>query len=251
MSLHLIKKKFTRYSFCISYDGSKFHGWAIQPNVKTVQGDLQKALSALYNLKIIVYGSGRTDAGVHAINQVFHFDAPSNINVSNISKYLNNFNKGKWYIFNGKKYLNNFHSRFNVKRKIYLYKIICTKKIDPLLYDYSWQIPFDLNISKLRKISKIFIGLHDFLSFTTEKKDNTIRQIYNIKINKIKNFISIKIIGSGFLQSMVRMLIATIVNFACDKITIDYCQMLLDKPKKGQVIYKAPASGLYLLKVIY
>lgn len=245
------KNNFTRYCFKISYNGSKFFGWAIQPNLKTVQGDLQSILFNLYNKKIVVFGSGRTDAGVHAIEQIFHFDAPNYISITGIISKLNNNNKGLWNVFGGKKISNSFHARFSSKNKTYVYKIKITKKINPLIYDFFWQISDNLSLKKLRQIANLLKGEHNFLSFTTESKENTKRTINYIKISKCKNEILIKINGDGFLRNMVRMIVGCMVNFASNKISLKDCQDLLENPAKGKAILKAPASGLYLLKVKY
>ncbi|WP_052663069.1 tRNA pseudouridine(38-40) synthase TruA [Mycoplasmoides pirum] len=245
------KKGFTRYCFKISYNGSKFHGWAIQPKLKTVQGDLQTALSSLYNEKVIVYGSGRTDSTVHAIAQVFHFDVKKDIPIKGIISKLNSFNFGIWNIFDGKKIIKPFHSRYSVKNKTYLYKIEITKKTNPLTFDFSWQIPYEISLKKLREISKLFIGKKNFLSFTTDKKLDSIRTINKITITKKNNFLYFKINGTGFLRNMVRMIIGCMINFAIDKIDLNHCKNLFDNPSKGKSVFKAPGSGLYLLKVNY
>ncbi|WP_052664041.1 tRNA pseudouridine(38-40) synthase TruA [Mycoplasmoides alvi] len=245
------KNNLTRYCFKISYNGSKFNGWAIQTNYKTIQGDLQNVLFDLYKQKIIVYGSGRTDSGVHAIEQVFHFDAPSYISIKGILSKLNNYNKGLWHVFGGKILNTPFHARFNVKNKTYLYKIKLVNVVDPLSYDFFWQILENISLKKLRDITKLFKGEHDFLSFTTEYSKNSIKKINDIKISKQKNLIQIKINGSGFLRHMVRMIVGCMVSFASGKITFDDCLELFKNPKKGSAIFKAPSSGLYLLKVIY
>ena len=251
MSPYSVKKAWTRFRVKISYNGSKFHGWAIQPNVKTVQGDLQTALTKLYNIKITVYGSGRTDAGVHALEQVFHFDAPKHIKPQAIQHYLNSWQKGLWFILGVQECKKPFHARYDVKQKTYLYQIKCTSDLNPMLYDLVWQIHDHLSITKLKQVAKLFEGTHNFLSFTTEQKEDNVRTIYRITISQKNQIIFIKITGNGFLQSMVRMLVGTMVNYALGKIDLDQCKKLLSQPQKGRAVVKAPACGLYMERVRY
>lgn len=241
-----------RYTGKIAYNGSKFRGWAVQPNdIISVQGKLQNHLSQLFQEPIKVIGSGRTDAGVHALGQIFHFDTSKKILVNQIKKYLNNAGCGNWNIFYIRQTNSNFHARYLAKEKIYLYKINVSPNLSPLDYDYVWQYLKPLDLNKLRKVAKIFVGTHDFLSFATVPEGNTVRTIKYIKINKNNNIVSFKIAGNGFLRSMVRMVVGAIVNCANEKISIADCIDFFNNPKKGKAVFKAPAGGLYLMGVKY
>lgn len=236
----------------IAYNGSKFRGWAIQPNgIISVQGKLQDQLSQLFQEQIKVIGSGRTDAGVHALGQIFHFDTNKKILVNQIKKYLNNAGCGNWNIFYIKQTNSSFHARYLAKEKIYLYKINVSSNLNPLHYDYVWQYLKPLGLNKLREVAKIFVGTHNFLSFATVPEGNTVRTIKYIKISKKNGIINFEITGNGFLRSMVRMVVGAIVNCVNGKISIADCIDFFNNPKKGKAVFKAPAGGLYLIGVKY
>ncbi len=247
----LPKKPLARYVCRVAYDGSKFGGWAVQPGRVTVQGELQAHLSELYGRRVAVCGSGRTDAKVHALAQTFHFDAPPVAPEANVAKHLNRRGGGRWRVFGVRRIARPFHARFSAKSKTYLYKIATVRCADPLTYDYCWQIDFAPNLRALRAAAALFLGEHDFLSFSTADANSGVRTINSIKISKAKNVCCIRINGNGFLRNMVRMIVGSLVWCARGKITPEDIQAWLDNPKKGQAAFKAPGAGLYLQKVSY
>lgn len=237
-----------RYLIKFSYDGTKFHGFQRQNDVKNVQGTLENVLSKVLGANILIKGSGRTDAGVHAIMQCAHFDYEGKINNSDIDKInilLNNeiiINK----ISNVK---NDFHARHDVKEKVYVYKIN-NGKYKKEYEGYYYQIKYDLDIKKMKNACKLLIGTHDFHNFVSGYRDDYTSTIYKIKIKKYKDIINFKFVGIGFYRYMVRHLVGALIDVGRGKVDIHVIENMLDKniDKKLSVV---PADGLYLEKIKY
>lgn len=237
-----------RYLIKFSYDGTKFHGFQRQNDVKNVQGTLENVLSKVLGANILIKGSGRTDAGVHAIMQCAHFDYEGKTNNSDIDKInilLNNeivINK----ICNVK---NDFHARHDVKEKVYVYKIN-NGKYKKEYEGYYYQIKYDLDMKKMKKACKLLIGTHDFHNFVSGYRDDYTSTIYKIKIKKYKDIINFKFVGIGFYRYMVRHLVGALIDVGRGKVDIHVIENMLDKniDKKLSVV---PADGLYLEKIKY
>ncbi len=238
-----------RYKAIVAYNGSCFYGWASQEGFRTVQDTIEKTLSKCLNDNIKIQASGRTDKFVHALGQVFHFDSDLEIN-DYLLQSINNYFKNEIQIISLNKVDDKFHARFSVKQKTYVYKI-STKPKNIFDAPTSLQYAKKINLKKIRKASKLFIGKYDFLSFSTSEKQDTVRTIYEIKIYKKKQYVYIEITGNGFLRNMVRMIVACLLNFNEDKINLDQIKDLFNYPKKGSAIAKADGCGLYLKEVNY
>lgn len=243
----------TNLKFIISYLGYGYNGWAKQiNNEKTIQQTIENELSNVFNTKIQIYSSGRTDKFVHANNQVFSCKINElKIPLVNLKELLNKkLIKNNIFIKSIEIVNNDFNARFSAISKTYKY-LINVGEFNLLENDLINQLNQKLNIKKMKIASKLFLGKHNFLSFSTSELENTIREINWIKIIKHKNIIEIYINANGFLRSMVRMLVAAMMNYSQDKINLDQIQWLLDNPRKGASIEKAKACGLYLEKVYY
>ncbi|GMO14438.1 MAG: tRNA pseudouridine(38-40) synthase TruA [Mycoplasmoidaceae bacterium] len=238
------------YKVIVAYDGSAYHGWAKQGDTPTIQNIIEQTLSRLLNEKIIINGSGRTDAFVHAYNQVFSFKTKNDMNRLSLIKSLRSMLPNDIVIKSIKLMPSDFHARFKAKSKEYIYKI-CTNSKDPFANKYNLIYNKKLNLNKMKKASKLFIGEHDFLSFSISEIDDTIRTIKSIKFKKEKKIMSISFIGTGFLRAMVRMLVGSLLDYNENKKSLDTIVYLLNNPKKGSAITKVRASGLYLNKVKY
>ena len=238
-----------RYKVIVEYNGSNFYGWSRQKGLKTIQETIEQTLSLCLNENIVIHASGRTDKYVHAINQVFHFDSSIEINNFMINN-INNYFKDKILIKSIQKVNDKFHARFDVKVKTYMYKInIGNKNI--FESDTCLQYNKKIDLKKIKKLKNIFVGEHNFLSFSTSEKENTIRNIYDIRFKKQKNYIYIFISGNGFLRNMVRMIVSCMLSYNENNITIEQIKWLLNNPKKGSSINKANGCGLYLYNVEY
>ena len=245
----LYNPKNTRVKCIVSYDGSAFYGFQKQPNERTVQGDIEKGLKYLTKEDITIHSSGRTDKGVHALNQVFHFDTLSKIDPNDFWRVLRSYLPDTIYIKSSSKVQNTFHSRYDVVSKEYMY-VINYKEYDPIKRNYEWFVDdFDIDLftSELNKI----VGTHDFSSFTKAIVDREkIRKIINVKIEKTNSHLYVSIIGKGFLRYMVRYLIGTLMEISMGNTElsiIDYINL----KNPSEVKWKAPGGGLYLKEVIH
>ena len=238
-----------RYLIKFSYDGTKFHGFQRQNNVKNVQGLLETVLSNYLKETIVIKGAGRTDAGVHAVCQCAHFDTNKILTKKDI-KLINDKLNGDIIINNLKEVPDTFHARYSVLEKTYLYKIN-VGKYDKEKDGYYYQIKYDLDIKLMQEACKVFIGTHDFHNFVSGKRDDYTSTIFNIKLKKKKDIILIEFIGIGFYRYMVRHLVGAILDVGKKRVSIDTLRDMLDNPSVDKQLSVAPSEGLYLIKIKY
>lgn len=241
-----------KYLMTFSYDGSNFYGYQRQINKKTVQGSIEDILSKIDNNKITIHASGRTDAGVHAINQKAHFELTKKINLYNLKKHLNNVLNGEIYIKDIKQVDDKFHARYNVKLKEYRY-YINIGEYDLFKRNYIYQYNKNLNIRNMKRSSKFLLGEHDFRAFCTDQntKENCVRVINKIKLIKKKNIIEIIFIGNGFLKYMVRNIVGILIEIGNGKKDIKDLEKVLKGKNRNYISKTAPSNGLYLYDVYY
>ena len=243
----------SRFLINFSYDGSNYNGYQKQKDLNTIQGRMEDALKYINNKKNTKFSSsGRTDAGVHAINQYGHADINVNITEYKLKRALNSLLPEDIYVKSVKKVDNEFHSRYNVKKKEYIYKIN-VGDYNPIERKYIYQLGKKLNIDKMNNALKYIIGTHDFkyLSSNEIKEKNTIRTIYNAIIKKKGDYIEISLVSNGFLKYMVRIIVGILIQIGLEKYEdIEMKNILIGKCKTN---YKkiAPAQGLYLKDVKY
>jgi tRNA pseudouridine38-40 synthase len=242
-----------KYLITFSYDGSKYFGYQKQPNKPTVQQEIENVLTQLNSNKpVIISASGRTDSGVHALNQKAHFVLDKEYDESKLQYSMNKMLSTSIYIKNVEKKEDNFHARFDVKKKKYTYKIN-VGEYNPLEYNYIFQYNKELNIEEMKKAIKYFEGLHNFKSFTKidEEKETYEREIFETNIIKEKNIISITFVGSGFMRYMVRNMVGLLVEIGSGKKDSNSVKDVLlaeDRTKAGITI---DPNGLYLEDVYY
>lgn len=241
--------EYSRIVCVVSYDGSVYNGFQRQINQPTVQGDIEKGLYYLTKEHITIHSSGRTDKGVHAHNQVFHFDTKININPSDFHKVLNNYLPDTIHIKSSFLASQTFHTRYDSVYKEYCYKIN-TGEYDPIQRNYEWATgSFDISIFKKEMLS--IIGTHNFTSFTKTKEDKEmVRTIFDVSFTEKDGFLLCYIKGNGFLHFMVRYLIGTAIEIAKNKIDLSMLDLVALQDSSA-VRWKAPSSGLYLSKVKY
>lgn len=238
----------------IEYDGSRYKGFQrLKDNDNTIQGKIEDVLSKMADEKIEIIGSGRTDMGVHAYNQVANFKTNSNLSVKKINDYLNNYLPEDIVIKTVEEVDERFHSRYNVKQKVYLYKINNSKTQDVFLRKYSTYIEKPLDIELMKKASEYLVGEHDFTSFASSKskKKSNVREIHSITINKNKDMIDIFVEGNGFLYNMVRIIAGALIEVGLNKKTPEDIKLMLDAKDRSKASETAPAKGLYLYSVKY
>ncbi len=239
------------YKITLKYNGSDFHGWATQNDQRTIQGTIQTALSIFFDQCIIIIGSGRTDAKVHALKQVFNFHNEKIVDLKELKKYLNHRLRYDIFITEIEFAKENFHARYDVKEKTYLYKINANENYDVFTANYIYQYNKAIDIDKIKVIINLFIDNKNFLSFSTTELKNTMREIKKIEIISHENIIEFYITGNGFLRNMVRMIIGSLLAYNENKITKEDIDNLFINPQKGKSIYKVPGCGLYLFDVVY
>ena len=245
-----------RYFIKFSYDGSKYSGYQKQPRLKTVQGELEKALKKINsNKSVSIVASGRTDAGVHAYNQSAHFDLDTDIICSKLKQALNSLIPEDIYVKNVYEVDDEFHARFNVKAKEYIYKINMGI-YNPIEKDYVFQYNKKLDIPEMERALKYIEGTHDFRSFVKidEEKDNYVRKIIQtslIRDLKNVNVITISILGTGFMRYMVRNIVGMLIEIGEGKYKSEEIIHILEVKDRKQAGICAPACGLYLKDVYY
>ena len=244
-----------RYQILIEYVGTPFVGWQIQKKGKSVQKTIQLTLSKLLKQKIILYGSGRTDAGVHSLEQSAHFDIKNKIqNIDKMIKSLNFFlNKTMISIINIKKKNINFHARHSAKERIYLY--IINNRLSPSIVnkDREWHVRKKLNISLIKRGAKKLLGTHDFSTFRASNcgAKSPIRTINQILVKKSKSRIKIKFKSRSFLKNQVRSMVGCLKYLGEKKWNLSKFEGVIHDKDRKKVAPPAPACGLYLEKIIY
>lgn len=237
----------------VEYDGTAFEGFQIQPEGhRTVQGEINRVLGNILNHPVQVKGASRTDAGVHATGQVISFKTSASRTLQEIISGVRSQADPDWTIRQLAETGWDFHPRFDAKAKTYCYILDLTGSI--LRNRYSWEIRDKLDIGEMRERSALFIGEHDFKSFTTlsaHRDDVTIRRIDEVTINEYGDLVIIRITGSGFLYQMVRRMVYTLVQSAKGELSKEDFQMLIDEPDFDKTDKAAPSRGLILEKIQY
>tara|TARA_B100001989_G_C24426567_1_gene406771 strand:+ start:141 stop:866 length:726 start_codon:yes stop_codon:yes gene_type:complete len=238
------------YKLIISYDGTDFHGFQIQKDKKTVQGELQKAFE-IFTEKYELNYSGRTDAGVHAKGQVVNIKTEFDLN----DKTINSLNKilgPKIFINYFKKINYNFHARYDAIERIYKYFVSDITQQYPYLSSHSYVYPKKLDLKKLNYVAELFIGEHNFSAFSKHDiNKNPNRKIYNSKWIKKRDFFEYTITGNSFLRNMVRNIVGVQLAYCEDKVTFEEVSKNLINPKKARLNHVAPPNGLVLWNVKY
>jgi tRNA pseudouridine38-40 synthase len=242
------------FKLVIEYDGTPFYGWQRQPDVITVQEEIEKALGRILNQDIKIYGSGRTDAGVHALAQTACFNADTNIRPRDLKKGLNSLIKHPIVIHECSLAPLDFHARYSVVSKEYHYLIL--NRPDPCAVGktYQWHISKPLDIEPMRACCKRITGVHDFKSFENSgsPRSSTVREIFFSEIDARRGSrLVFKIAANGFLKYMVRNLIGTIVLCGEKKISIQEFSQICEARDRTRAGPTAPAHGLFLKQVNY
>lgn len=245
-----------RYFITFSYDGSKYKGYQKQPKAKTVQGEIEKALTKINSDQAVsIHASGRTDAGVHALNQRAHFDLDTDIKPDKLLHSMNSLIPKDIYIKKLEVVDDKFHARFDVRAKEYIYKIN-TGEYNPIEKDYVLQYNGNLDIVAIERAMKYLEGTHNFKSFTKndeEKEDYTRTIVQTNVIRDLKNVhnITLSFLGTGFLRYMVRNMVGTLIEIGEGKRKSEDIIDIIkaeDRTKAGKT---AEPEGLYLKDVFY
>jgi tRNA pseudouridine38-40 synthase len=244
-----------RYQILVEYVGTNFRGWQVQKKGKTIQGLIQEKISKLLKENIILLGSGRTDAGVHAIEQSAHFDCKIDIKQSDkFLKSINHFlNNDGITILKINKKNDNFHARFSAKMRIYQY-IIDNRLSPPVLQkNRGWHIMKKLDLESMKKGAKKLIGTKDFSSFRASscRAKSPVKTMKLVKIKSSKNKIIIEFRSQSFLQQQVRSMVGCLKYLGEKKWTLKKFERVIRLKKRVLCAPPAPPEGLYLTRVIY
>ena len=244
-----------RYQILIEYVGTSFRGWQIQKKGKTIQGLIQEKISKLLKQKITLYGSGRTDTGVHAIEQSAHFDSKNRLLQTNrFLKSINHFlNKEGVTILKIRKRNNNFHARFSAKMRIYKYVIINRLSGPVLDKDKGWHVMKKLDLATMKKGAKKLIGTKDFSTFRASscRAKSPIKTMKFVKIKSSKNKIEIEFRSQSFLQQQVRSMVGCLKYLGENKWSLKKFESIMKSKKRVLCAPPAPPEGLFLSRVIY
>lgn len=240
------------YRLDISYDGSRFHGFQKQNNCRTIQGELEKAITRLNSqIPVKVLASGRTDAKVHALNQVCMFTSEKEFKPSQFLIMINRLLPDDIYVKSIAKVAEDFHPRYNSRAKKYIY-YINQGEYDVFNKNYCLQLNKKLDIVQMKKAAQFFIGAKDFRTFSSATKEkNTIKEMYAIDISEENNIVKIEFYGTGFLRYMVRKITMILIEAGLNKVDDHRIIEYLNAKDISKYSKIAGGEGLYLKEVIY
>ncbi|MGC6425665.1 MAG: tRNA pseudouridine(38-40) synthase TruA [Akkermansiaceae bacterium] len=247
-----------RLKLTIAYDGAPYAGWQIQPNGDTIQERIETAIAEVAKEEIRLHGSGRTDAGVHALGQVAHFDAPDHLTMNpfNWVPALNTKLPASIRIMESEEVAADFHARFSATGKTYSYHLCTLPILPPSTAGRAWHLPRLLNPETLQEVLDLFVGEHDFRAFAANRGNETEdtdyrRTITDASFIHTDNGLTLSFTGNGFLYKMVRLLTGAAVHASQGYLRLDDLNELINKPSGQKSPLCAPADGLTLLKVDY
>lgn len=242
-----------RFKVTLSYNGANYCGWQTQHRNDSVQEAIELVLNVMHKHPVEIVASGRTDAKVHALGQVFHFDSDLQIHCKAVKTALNSQLPKDIRILKVEEVHEDFHARFHAISKRYDYYL--TKEMEnPFVEDFMAKYYGDLNLEVMRECAKVFLGEHDFTSFTSAKIDprkSRVKTITRFEIVEEGNVIHFILEGNSFLRYMVRMLVQTVIEAGKGKVSVEEVKYMLDGANKHLCRFKAPAQGLYLVEVKY
>ncbi len=245
-----------RYKATIAYDGTDFSGFQIQPNARTVQGEIEKALKTINKDTFTrIHPAGRTDAGVHAKAMVFHFDFPRSIPKDGVFKAVNVLTPSDITLLTLEEVTDEFHARYHALKKTYTYRVDNNRLPDPFTRNFKLHHPYPMDKEKAQHALNVLIGTHDFTSFCSVKtdKEDKVRTIYeaSVEVDEKTNDWIFTFTGDGFLYNMLRIIVGTVLPIADGRREVSVMKEILeakDREAGGQTI--AP-NGLYLEEIHY
>lgn len=240
-----------RYAIRVAYKGTAYAGWQIQPDARTIQGELWNVLKTVLRQEVNPAGAGRTDAGVHAAGQVAHFDFNGDIDPKSFLRSMYGLLPADIAVTDVYRVADDFHARFSAISRTYRYRIIL--RPDPLLREQSWYIHHDLDLHRIRTCWDQLPGEHDFSGFCL--RDPLLPHfrctVYDARVEQEENGFTLWITANRFLRSMVRMLAGAAVKVSNGKKSVDWFNETLLKPSNNPTGFTAPAAGLVLVDVSY
>ncbi|HET7578397.1 MAG TPA: tRNA pseudouridine(38-40) synthase TruA [Bacillales bacterium] len=243
-----------RLKSTLAYDGTNFSGWQVQPSGRTVQGVIEAALKRMHKgCEVRITGSGRTDAGVHARGQVFHFDSELDIPAEGWRKALNSLLPDDIQILKVEPVSREFHARFDVRKKEYRYRILRSEQPDVFRRHYTYHFPHALDQSRMEKAAEQLVGEHDFSTFCAANTDvkTKIRCLETLEVIKQHDELVFRLAGNGFLYQMVRIIVGTLIEVGSGKRSPENVSQILAAKERTLAGPTAPGCGLTLWEVTY
>jgi tRNA pseudouridine38-40 synthase len=245
-----------RIRIVVAYDGTEFHGWQVQPELRTVQGTLERVVAEIEGGPVRVEGSGRTDAGVHALAQVAAFSIENPIPVENLKKAMNRLLPADVRVCRVEEAAPEFHPRFDARGKTYEYRIWRGEVCPPFERRYLLHHPFPLDEARMIGIAPVFEGEHDFSAYAaSDERDkeggSKVRTVFHSRVERTGDRLVYRVRGSGFLKHMVRNLVGTLLEAGKGNLAAEDVRGLLKPPIAVKAGPTAPARGLFLVEVEY
>ena len=249
----------------LAYDGTEFHGWQVQPELATIQGEIERALGGIEGRRVSVNGSGRTDAGVHALRQVASVALENPIPTLNLRRAMNRLLPPSIRVLEAEEAPADFHARFSARAKLYEYRLWRAEICPPMLYRYVCHHPYPLRLEPMVEAALLFEGAHDFRNFAAtgppeersgEEKSPTVRTIFSSRFELDGDLLLYRVRGSGFLHHMVRNMVGTLLEVGKGNLAPADIPRLLagadrSSPKQPRAGPTAAAQGLFLVQVEY
>lgn len=237
----------------IEYFGENYVGWQMQQNGTSIEQTIREAAEKLLGHEIKLYGSGRTDSGVHALGQTANFYTESKVPTEKITGGLNAYLPEDIRVTSAVEKPMRFHARYDAKAKEYVYVIYNRSIMHPVLRGRATHVFYDLDIEKMKRAARYLIGEHDFAGFMGSGSNvrNTVREIFDARFETEGNIIRFYIRGNGFLYNMVRIIIATLVDIGRGRFEEDRIEKILSQKERSMANVTAPPEGLYLKEVFY
>lgn len=241
------------YKFLIEYDGTRYYGWQRQPDQNTIQGKIESVLSVMCGKDIEIIGAGRTDGGVHARGMVANANLETELTPEEIRDYLNRYLPDDIAVLEVKEASPRFHARYNAIGKTYRYT--CFDGDVKPVFDrkYYTRLEEKPDVERMKEAAEILLGEHDFRNFCVNPrmKKSTVRKVDRIDIVRDGGYISFTVHGTGFLQNMVRIMVGTLLEVGCGRMTADQVRQALENQDRQKAGPTAPAQGLCMMSVDY
>lgn len=237
----------------MSYDGTFYHGFQTQKNGITIQETIENAIEKLTHEKTVIYGCGRTDAGVHALKYYFNFKTASTIPADKFPLALRPLLPCDIILKSGVEVESDFHSRYMIEEKTYMYRILNSVNPDPFLRNYAFFYPIKLNVEKMKEAISLIVGKKDFKCFMASggQVKSTIRTVKDLRIEKNGDLIEIYITADGFLYNMVRIITGTLIGVGNGKITLEQVSNAIKNKKREELGVTVPPQGLFMYDIKY
>ena len=242
-----------RLKLLLEYSGTRYHGWQFQPNAVTIQGTLEACLAHLTNGPVRLHAAGRTDAGVHALGQVVHFDTASTLAIPALVRGANSLLPSDIVVRQAEEVLRDFHARYSARRKTYAYIVHHHSVPSAFRAPYAWHVPQALALPAMRAAARVLLGRHNFSAFRAASctARDPWRCLFCLRIVRHAERLVFVLNADGFLQHMARTIIGTLVAIGRAQLPADAMPIILQSGRRQDAGPTAPAHGLFLVRVLY